>query len=278
MTPQDLVTHIRKNATSFEEDDILYYIVENDQKVSDEGLSDYAARIVKAATAPPAEAPSAGEPLVAAAIDGRKIRWEVPTHLTWAMDETSFNGEPEALTAAIKLCEAATADWNAAFEQEKIHDLISFSPADEGTEPVFRFVFKEFFGRPDHLALAFFPNDPASSRVVYLTPRALLEDTGYDKIGIIRHELGHVLGCRHEQIRSEAQQGVSDLDKTRLEQWVTGDISAEELTKYDRQSCMHYPMLGGGTHDFQISELDRKGIAQLYREPSNSPGISAHSI
>ena len=278
MTPQSLVAYIRDNAAKFEVDGILYYIVENDRKVSDDQLTIYAEGIVAATVLPPNEAAPAGEPLTAAAVDGQKLRWEVPAKLTWAIDEESFLGEEEALAIAVELCETATADWNAAFTKEEVVDLISFSKANDGFEPVFQFSFKEFFSRPDLLALAFFPNDPPPDRVVYLTPRALLEDTGYDKVGIIRHELGHVLGLRHEQIRAEAQEGVSELDKTRLEQWVVGNISAEVITKYDSQSCMHYPMLKGGTHDFQISELDSKGVAELYREDSNSSGISEHSI
>jgi hypothetical protein len=72
-------------------------------------------------------------------------------------------------------------------------------------------------------------------------------------LGVLKHELGHVLGLRHEHIRSSnptCAEGGS---------WRT-------LTAYDRQSVMHYPWCPEATNtgDLQITSLDASGAAQLY--------------
>ena len=53
-----------------------------------------------------------------------------------------------------------------------------------------------------------------------------------------------------------------------MENWVTGGIGGEALSKYDSQSVMHYPLNGHGTLDFQISDLDKAGFQKLYTLPT----------
>jgi hypothetical protein len=82
-------------------------------------------------------------------------------------------------------------------------------------------------------------------------------------LGVIRHELGHVLGLRHEHIRNEAA--------------VNGVVQCQEtndfrtLTTYDNRSVMHYPWCNGVlASDLSITDSDVHGIQQLYF-PSFAP-------
>jgi hypothetical protein len=71
-------------------------------------------------------------------------------------------------------------------------------------------------------------------------------------VGIMRHELGHTLGWRHEHTRPEAGACFEDND------W-------RPLTGYDRFSVMHYPQCnGGGDWSLMLTHMDRNGAACAY--------------
>jgi hypothetical protein len=79
-------------------------------------------------------------------------------------------------------------------------------------------------------------------------------------IGVFRHELGHILGLRHEHFRgTTCNEGGT---------W-------RALTPYDRSSVMHYPYCDGvTTSDESITALDAQGVRSLYgaRNRSGSGG------
>ena len=82
-------------------------------------------------------------------------------------------------------------------------------------------------------------------------------------VGVFRHELGHILGLRHEHTRPES--GVCFEDNN----W-------RELTAYDQGSVMHYPWCNGVLHStLDITPLDTLGVRLLYggdlASPANSP-------
>ncbi len=260
LDPVKLVEEIKATAPSYQMDGDTYYVVELDRKVKESDLLSYAQEVIHAVD-PDTPAPTTLERLVAATVDGRPMRWEIPVTLTWAIDESSFKGRSKELAKARKICAAATADWNAAAEEKGISDQISFE--EDAKDPVFHFVFRDF-GNAGLYAVAFFPNDEISKRVVDIGPLTFEEPNDFDPVGVLRHELGHVLGFRHEHIRPEAQKGMSKRDKSRMEQWVIGKVGGEALTDYDSQSVMHYPLNGRGTLDFQLSDADKAGFHKLY--------------
>ncbi|MCK6545522.1 hypothetical protein L6R52_06605 [Myxococcota bacterium] len=71
-------------------------------------------------------------------------------------------------------------------------------------------------------------------------------------LGVFRHELGHVLGLRHEHVRA--------LNTYCMEPDWRG------VTAYDPASVMHYPWCPGATNagDLTITPLDATGILTLY--------------
>lgn len=104
------------------------------------------------------------------------------------------------------------------------------------------------------LAAAFFPNDPRQYRSIVIDPSSFQIDPN-DALtlrGILRHELGHVIGGRHEHTRPEAGACFEDAD------W-------RGVTDYDAFSFMHYPQCNGkGDWSLRLTKKDQSGIACLY--------------
>jgi len=260
--PVKLVEKIKAESPTFIFDGEKYYIVELDRKLKESDLLAYAKEVLAVSPIDEAEAP---EGLVAVTVDGKPMRWELPVVLTWKIDEGSFAGHPAKLAIAKTICLEATEAWNSAAEELGIHNLIHFT--EDGSDPVFTFRF-ENFANPNLYAFAFFPNDTTDKRIVHIGPTTFLTPNSFDAVGVIRHELGHVLGFRHEHIRAGAQVGMTPQQKSQMEQWVVGGIGGDALTDYDSQSVMHYPLNGRGTLDFKLSDADKAGFKKLYTLPT----------
>lgn len=103
-----------------------------------------------------------------------------------------------------------------------------------------------------YLARAFFPNDARWNRNVLIDDSAFGVSGNLTLTGILRHELGHTLGYRHEHTRPEAGACFEDDD------W-------RPLTTYDAFSVMHYPQCnGGGDWSLTLTAQDQSGAACLY--------------
>jgi hypothetical protein len=101
----------------------------------------------------------------------------------------------------------------------------------------------------DYIARAFFPNSPKSGRNILVAQS--LTTSGWSPSNILGHELGHVLGFRHEHTRPEAGTCFEDNN------WVP-------LTPYDSVSIMHYPQCNGDSQDLSFSSLDTQGVKKAY--------------
>jgi len=108
-----------------------------------------------------------------------------------------------------------------------------------------------------YLASAFFPSNGRSSRELVID--ASLFGGGVSVTGVLRHELGHVLGFRHEHTRPEAGTCFED------NQW-------RAVTTYDSNSVMHYPQCNGTNNwNLPLTQLDIQGAQALYGAPSSAP-------
>ncbi|MDO9454709.1 hypothetical protein [Nocardioides sp.] len=101
----------------------------------------------------------------------------------------------------------------------------------------------------EYIARAFFPSSADVERNVLVADS--LTTSGWAPANILAHELGHVLGFRHEHTRPEAGTCFEDNN------W-------RPLTPYDSASIMHYPQCNGATEDLSMSATDREGVASLY--------------
>lgn len=101
-------------------------------------------------------------------------------------------------------------------------------------------------------AMAFFPSSSESERVIQINRKFASADA-VELNRILLHELGHVLGFRHEHIHSEANGVCSE----------AGEFDA--VTDYDPDSIMHYARCGAkGVVNYQLSDLDKVGAQSLY--------------
>lgn len=107
-----------------------------------------------------------------------------------------------------------------------------------------------------YLARAFFPYQSRRSRNVIVDDSSFRVRAPLTLEGILRHELGHVLGFRHEHTRPEAGRCYEDSN------W-------RGVTDYDRSSVMHYPHCGGDNHALTLSDDDAAGAAALYGAPTS---------
>lgn len=88
-------------------------------------------------------------------------------------------------------------------------------------------------------------------------------------VGILRHELGHVLGLRHEH-PFDPGGTAPGCNEPQIVQCPSGNcqLRGQLLTAYDVESVMHYPFCDGNAATaFQLTNFDGVGIRFLYGMP-----------
>ncbi len=166
----------------------------------------------------------------------------------------NFGANKNAMIAAM---DRATGDWEATADIDFIYDASQDGNCTPANNQVL------FDVRPvsgaQYLARAFFPNDTRVNRNVLVDSSSFGNLGAITLPGILRHELGHVLGFRHEHTRPEAGTCFEDGN------W-------RPLTDYDQLSVMHYPQCNGVSgRDLTLSPLDVAGIQALYGAAGGNP-------
>jgi hypothetical protein len=143
----------------------------------------------------------------------------------------------------------ATAEWEAVANVDFTYLPQHDSHCDNGNSNV------RFSVRPQSSggACAFFPSGGGCverTLVINLAAFPSPSAPNATSVGVFRHELGHILGLRHEHIRATT---------------CSEDTSWRALTMYDVDSVMHYPWCNGvTTSHLWITPLDAAGVRALY--------------
>jgi hypothetical protein len=190
--------------------------------------------------------------------DGKLIRWRDGKILTYCVLKNTFADDEEYLLARQSV-EKATKAWQDTCGIEFRHVVTKdTSPTTQVKGVVFTVRKIDALGR--FIASAFFPNDPPARRRVLIDPSFFSKDLGFDRVGVLRHELGHVLGFRHEHISADAPAACPDEDLT----------DTKPLTGYDPKSVMHYFCGNVGSLELLISTIDADGAQKIYGQPLSS--------
>lgn len=147
----------------------------------------------------------------------------------------------------------AAAAWEAVADLDFVHIASEDGRCDASNQSVM-FDVRPINVQGEFLAIAFFPNEPRSARNIFVDASAFALDPNGNLTlrGILRHELGHTLGARHEHTRPEAGACFEDND------W-------DVVTDYDAFSVMHYPQCNGqGDWTLRLTETDKSGVACIY--------------
>jgi hypothetical protein len=193
--------------------------------------------------------------LVAVADGGKLVRWKDGLVLAYYILRNSFADDREYRMVR-QAMESATDAW-----QRTCGVAFGYVPTlDDNPTPTMegaKFVVRKYDSGGRFIAAAFFPTDSPDRRRVFIDPSFFADDLIFDRTGVLRHELGHVLGFRHEHIRSEAPAVCPDED--------LGDDQPQGV--YDPQSVMHYFCGGVGSRELQITDLDVAGAQRVYGLP-----------
>jgi hypothetical protein len=223
-----------------------YYILEGDLLLTREQVRSSIQSYAKA----PRPLLSSGE-LKVMMENGIPVFWPPENRLlTYAVDRRSFASQADYNTVVANMVAAQTAwvnvcphecglkiDHRAEFDDDPRLDAVTFVVTYSSNKTAF-------------IASAFFPNDPLFKRFLIVGPSYFT--TQFDKVGVLRHEIGHILGYRHEHIS-----GVPGC------YWEDNNWKA--LTSYDKRSVMHYFCGDGGTLELDLSDTDRAAHKALYR-------------
>ncbi|NVI98542.1 matrixin family metalloprotease [Myxococcus sp. AM009] len=179
---------------------------------------------------------------------GQDIKWSASQalNLTYCVS-TKFGGNYTRVVNAMK---SAAAEWEAASNVKFVHVSAQDSNCTNRNNNVVFDVNQTKTSQ--YLARAFFPNSARRSANVLISTTSFQNISPWTLEGVIRHELGHVLGFRHEHTR---------LTTTGCYE----DSAWRALTPYDASSVMHYPQCNGTqTGDLVLTSNDRSGARALY--------------
>ncbi|MGH8907663.1 MAG: hypothetical protein ACRD0K_14350 [Egibacteraceae bacterium] len=243
--------YVAEGDTLLDEDQFMVYAFnrEKAEEARQAGLTAEAAGLGTVSLAQPQQAA-----LLGILQGGQLVRWMPGVVLSYRVVRNTFTSQARYELVVGHMAEAAQA-WAQTCGVEFQHRAdLDKAP---GVGPAGALMAVREFHEGRFIAAAFFPNDPADRRRILINPSFFAEDLSYDRTGVLRHELGHVLGFRHEHIRSGAPPACPDEDQ----------FDTLDLTAFDPQSVMHYFCGGMGSRDLKISEVDKQGAQQVYGLP-----------
>jgi serralysin len=250
----DVLTYEQFQAQAYRETDTGLHVLNGDELVeTDEAMAAlYEAYLDSVADAADREAglATSRQALTVNTVSGQDDVWPAGTaqNLTYCVSSSSFGLRYSAVVSALS---AAAADWASATSGRVnfVHVMSADADCSTRTNVVFNV---RLVNTTQYISRAFFPSTTRKGRELLLSTSVFGNIYPWSLTGVMRHELGHTLGLRHEHTRPEAGTCFED------NEW-------RALTAYDAASVMHYPLCNGtGTGDLVLTSLDRSGVASLY--------------
>lgn len=244
-------------ANVYQEPESGIYIVDGDTPIDDiEELKEFYLTYVQSGA------------LIVHTVGGVDAKWDATKklNLTYCVSSTFGTNKAKVVQAMAD----ATAAWKAAANIEFKYVSAQDGSCTASNNNVL-FDVRPVNSGGQYLARAFFPDSSRSGRNVLIDNTAFGNINPWTLAGILRHELGHSLGFRHEHTRPEA--GGSCFE----------DNNWRQLTSYDAYSVMHYPQCNGKqTGDLVLTANDKAGAVALYGAPGGGgnpqPVTCAHPI
>jgi hypothetical protein len=188
--------------------------------------------------------------LIVNRVSGRDDKWSATQamNLTYCISSSSFGSRYSTMVSAMN---SATAAWEGT--GASVNFVHSSSQDGNCTRNNNSVVFNvRQVSTNQYLARAFFPSSSRRNREILVATSSFGNISPWTLTGVMRHELGHTLGFRHEHTRPEA--GVC-----------FENSSWRALTTYDSSSVMHYPQCNGTqTGDLVLTSRDSSGANALY--------------
>jgi serralysin len=249
----DVLTYDEFKAAAYQEPDTGAYVLNGDELIeSEEAMHDLYDRYLDSVAAAADRADGLGTAasnLIVNRVGGADDRWPAATaaNLTYCVSQSSFGSRYAAVVSAM---DSATAAWEATARVNFVHATAQDGNCTSRNNNV---VFNvRQVTTTQYLARAFFPSSSRKSREVLIATSSFGNISPWTLTGVLRHELGHTIGFRHEHTRPESGACFEDNN------W-------RALTAYDSSSVMHYPQCNGTQNgDLVLTNLDKQGASALY--------------
>lgn len=249
----DVLTYEEFKAQAYVEPDSGFFIINGDELVESESLlvdkyNDYLQSVADALDRAQGLS-TTQQPSIVNVVGGRDDVWSASQalNLTYCIDSKGFGSRYAAVVAAM---DQATGAWEAAGRINFVHDASQDNKCSSRNNAV---VFNvRQVTTTQFLARAFFPSTSRRGREIQISTSSFGNIAPWTLAGVLRHELGHTIGLRHEHTRPESGTCFEDNN------W-------RALTAYDADSVMHYPQCNGtNTGDLVLTAQDRQGASSLY--------------
>jgi serralysin len=252
-TDIDVLTYDEFKAQAYQEPDTGNYIINGDELVENEEQMQLIYDLYLASVADAADRAEGlseiEQSLIVNRVGGSDDKWSssAAQNITYCVSQRSFGSRYNTVVSAMS---SAAGAWEAAGRVNFVHVSSQDGNCTSRNKNVVFDVNQ--VNTNQYLARAFFPSTSRRSRNVLIATASFGNISPWTLTGVLRHELGHALGFRHEHTRPESG--------TCFE-----NNSWRALTTYDSASVMHYPQCNGTQNgDLVLTNLDKAGTASLY--------------